>query len=82
MGRGGAGLSRVRLIALRPRLGAGFELLEAREDVLAYRRGNDVVAINLSDGERAAPPHGEVMLRTHGNGPALGPHEALVARAD
>src|SRR3989440_2432365 len=37
-----------RLIALRPRLGAGFELLEAREDGLAYRRGNDVVAINFS----------------------------------
>src|SRR5215210_5794233 len=36
------------LIALRPGLGEGFELIEAAPGVLAYRRGEHVVALNTT----------------------------------
>jgi alpha-glucosidase len=68
------------LIALRRGLGEGFELVEASEGVLAYRRGEHLVAINLTADEREAPAHGEVLLATHGSGSRLAPHAALVAR--
>jgi alpha-glucosidase len=36
------------LIALRPELGDGFELLDAAEGVIAFRRGDHTVAINTT----------------------------------
>jgi glycosidase len=36
------------LIALRPRLGEGFELLPAADRALSYRRGDHVVTIDLA----------------------------------
>jgi glycosidase len=69
------------LIALRQSLGGGLELIDAAEDVLAYRRGEHTVAINLSNEEREPPPHGEVLLATHPYAPGrLAPHAGFVAR--
>ena len=73
------------LIALRRRLGDGFELLaDAPDGVLAYRRGEHLVAINLTAEERAVPAHREVVLRTDGRteGSALTPNAGIVALAD
>jgi alpha-glucosidase len=69
------------LIALRRELGTGIELLDAADGVLAYRRGDHVVAINLTPEDREPPQHGEVLLATHPL-PAdrLPPHAGLVAR--
>jgi alpha-glucosidase len=65
------------LIALRPRLGRGFELLEAPEGVVAFRRGDHVVAVNTTDERRPALATGEPLLATHA-GPALSPHAAAI----
>ncbi|MEA2457998.1 MAG: alpha-glucosidase [Thermoleophilaceae bacterium] len=69
------------LIALRPRLGDGIELIEpAPTGVLAYRRGDHVVVINLTAEERDSPAHAEVVLATHPSGDGrLAPHAAIVA---
>jgi alpha-glucosidase len=54
------------LIAVRRRLGAELEFISADDGVLAYRRGTDhVVAINLSQEERAAPAAGRVLRATN-----------------
>jgi glycosidase len=55
------------LIALRRTLGAGLELLDAGDGVLAYRRGErHLVALNLTDEERPAPRAGALVRHTHG----------------
>jgi alpha-glucosidase len=54
------------LIALRRDLAPGLELLDAAEGVLAYRRGEHLIALNLAAGERAAPVAGELVRHTHG----------------
>jgi glycosidase len=73
------------LIALRSRLGDGFELLpDAADGVLAYRRGDHLVAINLTGEERSGPAHGDVVIRTDGRtgGGALTPNAGIVALVD
>ncbi|MEA2265659.1 MAG: alpha-glucosidase [Solirubrobacteraceae bacterium] len=52
------------LIALRRRLGPGFRFLESGPSVLAYARGEAVVALNLGDDPAPAPPHGEILRET------------------
>jgi len=52
------------LIALRPRLGAGIELLDAPAGVLAYARGAHLVAVNTSARPLAVPARGEVVLES------------------
>jgi len=54
------------LIRLRRTLGPGIELLDAEEGVVAYRRGEHVVAVNLAHAERPAPPAGTIVRHTHG----------------
>jgi alpha-glucosidase len=54
-----------RLIDLRKELGSDFDLLESAPDVLAYRRGSRVVAINLSSGPRPMPVDGDAVLAPH-----------------
>ena len=54
------------LVALRPSLGPGLELLDCADGVIAYRRGDRVVALNLSASDRPAPPAGELVRHTHG----------------
>ena len=71
------------LIALRPRLGDWREMVAAADGVLAFRTADEIVAINVSDERRPAPPAGELLLHTHGmSGKApevLGPGEGFVA---
>jgi alpha-glucosidase len=58
-------LSLVReLIALRHELGGGFELLDAADGVLAFRRGAHTVAINATAEPLPAPLRGELRLET------------------
>jgi alpha-glucosidase len=52
------------LIALRGELGDGFELLDAAEGVVAYRRGGHTVAINTPAEPRRAVAAGEPRLET------------------
>jgi alpha-glucosidase len=68
-----------RLIALRRELGEAFELLASEPGVLAYRRGDYVVAINTTADERRAPP-GERSLGTH-DADGLPPHAGVIVRA-
>jgi alpha-glucosidase len=78
------------LIALRRTLRGPLELLHDTADgVLAFRRGEHVVALNLADAERAAPPAGALVRHTHARGQAgasaparLPAGQGFVARTD
>ncbi|MEA2373195.1 MAG: alpha-glucosidase [Solirubrobacteraceae bacterium] len=74
------------LIALRRELPADLRFLETADTVLAYRRGDLVVALNLGDSPAPSPPHGEVLLwsdrRPVDEGSVLLPHTGWVARAN
>jgi alpha-glucosidase len=52
------------LLTLRRELDDGFELLDAAEGVVAYRRGRHTVAINTTAEPRPAPLRGEPRLET------------------
>jgi alpha-glucosidase len=52
------------LLALRRVLDDGFELLDAAEGVVAYRRGEHTIAINTTAEPRPAPLRGEPRLET------------------
>ena len=78
------------LIALRPHLGPGLRAVAAADGVLAYTRGaGHMVALNVADGDRPAPPAGDIVRATHpachpAGGPApatLAPGEGFLARA-
>ncbi|MGI8803289.1 MAG: alpha-amylase family glycosyl hydrolase [Solirubrobacteraceae bacterium] len=74
------------LIALRRELGPDLRFLDSHANVLAYQRGDIVVALNFSAQEAPAPAHGELLLATGGPGrpphrPVLAPHAGWVARA-
>jgi alpha-glucosidase len=69
------------LIQLRRELGAGFRLLDAPDGVLAYERGEHVVAVNLSDGMTSLPWGGEVVLATHRSANRLEPGAGVVMAA-
>ncbi len=61
----GSMLSFVRaLIELRRTLGDGFELVDAAEGVVAYRRGDHVVAVNTTSEPLPAPLRGRPRLET------------------
>jgi alpha-glucosidase len=65
------------LIALRHELRGGLELVAAEPGgLLAYRRGDVLVALNLG-GDELDLPAGEPLLRTH-PGPRLGPGEGAM----
>jgi alpha-glucosidase len=67
-----------RLIELRRGLGEGFRLLDAEPGVVAYERGNHVVAINTTSESRTRPP-GELVLATH-YGEGLPAHAGAIMR--
>jgi alpha-glucosidase len=52
------------LIALRRELGDGFELLDAADGVVAYRRGGHTVAVNTTAEPRSVPLRGDPRLET------------------
>jgi alpha-glucosidase len=66
-----------RLIALRRELDPSFHLVELGSNVLAFERGNDLVAVNMNS-EPIALPRGEVLLESAGGAVSGG---ALAARA-
>ena len=72
-----------RLIALRPSLGDGFSLLDVEPGVLAYTRGDHVVAINTTAEPRPAPTAGGVVFATQEGaleGARLAPHAGAVVQ--
>jgi alpha-glucosidase len=61
----GSMISLVRdLLATRRLLGEGIELLESAPGVLAYRRGDHVIAVNTTLEERPAPASADAVLET------------------
>jgi alpha-glucosidase len=80
----GSTLTLVReLIALRRELGDGFELLDAEDGVVAYRRDGHVIAINTTAQQRPVPLRGEPRLATVQDalrGDTLAPHAGVVAQ--
>jgi alpha-glucosidase len=76
-------LSLVReLIALRRELGDGFELLDAADGVVAYRRGEHTVAVNTTPESRPVPLRGAPRLETAPGAlrdGALAPHAGAIA---
>jgi alpha-glucosidase len=71
------------LIALRRELGDVFELLDAAEGVVAYRRDGHTVAVNTTAEPRPAPVRGEPRLATaHSSlgGDTLAPHAGVVVQ--
>jgi alpha-glucosidase len=71
-----------RLIALRRDLDGELELIDAGADVVAFRRGRHVVALNLGASERPAPVAGSVVLGTPGaTERVLPPGGAIVSSA-
>ena len=81
----GSFLSLVRdLLALRRVMGKGFELLDAADGVIAYRRGEHVVAINTIDSPQPVPVSVEPQVETVPGalrGGALAAHGGVVAGA-
>ena len=79
----GSMLTLVReLVALRRELPDGFELLDAADGVLAFRRGGHTVAINTTAEERPAPVRGEARIQTAPGALSRGllaPHAGAVA---
>ncbi len=71
------------LIALRRKLAPGLRFVDSDDAVLAFRRGELLVALNLGDAPAPAPAHGEVLLGTApgvGVGPRLDPWTGWVAK--
>jgi alpha-glucosidase len=66
-----------RLIELRRALGKGFRILDAEPGVLAYARGDHIVAVNTTAEPRSAPL-GELVLATHEGKGGLPPHAGVV----
>jgi alpha-glucosidase len=70
------------LIALRRELGDGFELLDAAEGVVAYRRGRHAIAVNTTAHPRPVPLRGEPRLETAPGAlrdGTLAPHAGAIA---
>jgi alpha-glucosidase len=80
----GSMLSLVReLIALRRDLGEEFELLDAADGVVAYRRGDHSVAVNTTAEERPSPVRGEPRLASPPGAlrsDTLAPHAGVVVQ--
>ena len=74
------------LIELRRRLAGDIEVVEAAEGVLAHRRGEHLVAVNVGPDPRPAPSARELLRHTHHLGArpvpdVLGAGEGFLARA-
>jgi alpha-glucosidase len=68
------------LIALRRDIHGELELVDAGDDVVAFRRGGHLVALNLGGAERPAPKTSELVLATpRTTARALPPGGAFVA---
>ncbi len=69
------------LIALRPKLTGELRLLDAEPGLVAYARGEHLIAVNAGERPASPPEHGEVVLASDGSprGP-IAPGEGLIAR--
>ena len=73
-----------RLIAVRRQLGQGLRMLPAADGVVAYARGEHLVAVNTTSEPRPAPAAGEPLLETEPgalSGRLLAAHAGAVVRA-
>ena len=81
----GSTLSLTReLIRVRRDLQGNLELLDTAPDVLAYRRGDHVVAVNTSTEDQPAPAVAETLIETREGALSdgtLAPHAGVLARA-
>lgn len=69
------------LIALRRELDGPVEVLDADQQLVAFTRGDHLIAVNAGRERAPVPVHGDVILRTAGDpGAPLAPGEAFVAR--
>ena len=69
------------LIALRRELTGELRLLDAAPGVVAYARGEHLIAVNAGDRPARPPDHGEVVLTSDGSpGGPIAPGEGLIAR--
>ena len=69
------------LIALRHKLTGELRLLDAEPGLLAYGRGEYLIAVNAGERPAHAPEHGEVLLTSDGSpGGPIAPGEGLIAR--
>ena len=69
------------LIALRGELDGDLSLVDAGDDVVAFRRGRHAVAVNTSSSPARMPVEGAVLVSTHpgaGDPETLAPHEGRV----
>ena len=70
------------LIALRRELRGELELIDAADDVVAFRRGEHAIALNLGDADRPSPVRGELLLATPGaTGFDLRPGGGIITKA-
>jgi glycosidase len=73
-----------RLMALRPSLAPELEMVPAEPGVVAFRRGDHVVAVNTGHRPATAPTAGELVLESApgaGADGGLAPHGAVVLHA-
>jgi alpha-glucosidase len=79
-------LSLVRdLLTVRRVMGDGFELLDAEPGVLAYQRGDHLIAINTTGEDARAPLGEELVLETvpgAWSGGTLAAHAGVITRSD
>jgi alpha-glucosidase len=71
------------LIALRRELGDGFELLDAADGIVAYRRGSHVVAVNTTPEPLPVPSREQPVLQTVPDAvrdSTLAPHAGAIAQ--
>ena len=73
------------LVVARRTLDGPVELLDAGDGVLAFRRGEHLIALNLTDADRPVPKGGALVRHTHDRDrvaapSVLAPGEGFVAR--
>jgi glycosidase len=72
-----------RLLGLRRGLGGGFRLLDSAPGLVAFERGDHVVAVNTTGEQQPTPATGDLVLATSADVLAdrrLAPHAATIVR--
>jgi alpha-glucosidase len=72
-----------RLLGLRRGLGGGFRLLDSAPGLVAFERGDHVVAVNTTGEQQPPPATGDLVLATSDDALAdrrLAPHAATIVR--
>ena len=70
-----------RLIEMRRGLRGELRLVDSAPELVAFTRGQHLIAVNAGERPAAAPPHGEVLLASDGSsGTEIAPGEGVIAR--